>query len=219
MSTNEILNSKKNKLYFEYLKEGKLEYRDKLIIGNYNLTKKVASIYAHGNELEELVSIGTIGLIRAVDSYEVGKKIEFSTYACICIRNEILMNLRHLKPTISIDETINNIDDNELKIVDTLKSDINLENTIVDKIYNIEMLNKIKKIIEQLDPKTQDILFTYFGIDREKKNQLEIAKKYNMSRAFVSKKIIDTLKLLNQLLSYEEIRVLTKTKKKNKIKM
>lgn len=217
----ESLTREENNLYFKHLNNGELEYRNKLIIGNYKLVIKEALKYTYqGYDLEDLKSIGVIGLIKAVDNYKIEKNLSFSTYATKCIKNEILMKLRKKENNIiSIyEEYQESNSSNKILIEDLLRSNNDIEQEVIDKIMFIENINKVYAILETLDPIKKEMILDFFGLNRKKLTQNEIAKKYNISRSYVAKLLANTLKKIKSELKSKDS-ILTKSKKNTKINM
>lgn len=173
----------------------------KLIEHNLRLVMYIAKKFeTTGLELEDLVSVGVIGLIKAVDSFKIEKNIKLATYASRCIENEILMYLRKVSKTkneISIDEPLSaDSDGNEL-----LLSDI-LSNPQSNTYDNVE-LNSEKEFllhsIEKLNDREKVIMNMRFGLDGKKElTQKQVATKLNISQSYISrleKKILNKLKL------------------------
>ncbi|MBO6126586.1 MAG: RNA polymerase sporulation sigma factor SigK [Clostridia bacterium] len=194
------LSSKEETECFKKIKSGDKSAKDKLI--NHNL-RLVAHIIKKFNFLQEnnedLISIGTIGLIKAVNTFKPEKKIRFSSYASRCIENEILMNLRSSKKNnldISMSEPIESAkSENSLTLMDTIADKVSLYEKIFDKI-DIEKLNlNIKKYLTQRE---QDVINLRYGlINNNPHTQQEVASKIGISRSYVSrieKKALNILK-------------------------
>ncbi|MHA6251375.1 RNA polymerase sporulation sigma factor SigE [Oceanobacillus sp. CAU 1775] len=181
------------------LPTGDKSARALLIERNLRLVVYIARKFENtGINIEDLISIGTIGLIKAVNTFKPEKKIKLATYASRCIENEILMHLRRtnkLKSEISFDEPLNiDWDGNELLLSDVLgtEEDIitkNLE-TMVDK-------NLLNSALSQLNKREQQIMFLRFGLHgQEEKTQKDVADMLGISQSYISrleKKIIRRL--------------------------
>ena len=142
-----------------------------------------------GEDLEDLISIGTIGLIKAIESYSPNKGTKLATYAARCIENEILMHLRSLKKTrkdVSLHEPIGqDKEGNEISLLDILKSE---GQDIVDEIQLNMELEQVKKYISVLDEREKEVIVNRFGLGRQReKTQREIAKELGISRSYVSR--------------------------------
>lgn len=209
------IKNKENKLYFTYLKEGKSEYREKIIIGNYWLVVYIAKKYMSSNyELDDLIGTGVIGLIKAVDSYKIEKNINFSTYAAKCITNEIFLLFRHKQNNISIYEPI--ISDEELTIADTLESDIDVEKEAIENVFLLENMPLIYSVLEKFDNWKREAFLDYFGINGNRLDQRQLSIKYNVSQSYISRIIKKIITDINKELNPK---VLTKSKNGNTIYM
>ncbi len=175
--------------------------RELLITHNLRLVVYIARKFENtGINIEDLVSIGTIGLIKAVNTFCPGKKIKLATYASRCIENEILMYLRktaNLKNEMSIDEPLNvDWDGNELLLSDVLGSDSDEVNR------NIEMedeKNQLLKIVSRLEDREKQIMTMRFGLFGSKEyTQKEVADMLGISQSYISrleKRIIEKIKI------------------------
>ena len=194
------LEKKEEDACIEMLKTGDTCAKNRLVEHNLRLVVYVAKKFeSSGVNIEDLISIGTIGLIKAVNSFNPEKNIKIATYASRCIENEILMHLRkvnHQRLDISLDEPLNvDWDGNELLLSDVLGSD-GLE--IND---NVEMEDE-KRILYQcmsaLSQRERQIMNMRFGMDGEKeKTQKEVADELGISQSYISrleKRIILKLK-------------------------
>lgn len=164
--------------------------REKLIEHNLRLVAHIAKKYNNTKEdQDDLISIGTIGLIKAVDSYSLSKNVKLATYAAKCIENEILMTLRankkYAKDTL-LSEAVNaNKDNGEISLYDVLAIE---EENIVDKIDRNEKIEKLKEYLNYLDTRELEIITLRYGLFNEKElTQKEIAKAYGISRSYVSR--------------------------------
>ena len=205
--------------------QGDIDARKKLI--EHNIRLVIYQVNGRFNTVEydksELVSIGILGLVKAVDTFDLSKKNEFSTYAIRCIDNEILMFLRKIKKdkdVESFDKPISGSDrDNELKLEDTLKSDIDIETLYEDK----EIYEQIRNIVYNLPEKEREIILLYFGFhDGKTYRQKEIADKLSLSRSYISRIITSTVnhirRELEKLDIVEEDLEIIKTRNKTKEK-
>lgn len=180
--------------------EGDKSVKDALIERNLRLVVYIARRYENsGVDLEDLVSIGTIGLIKAVDSFDVGKKIKLATYASRCIENEILMHLRRVVKTkgdVSFDEPLNvDYDGNELLLSDVLGTDGDIVYRDIETGAERELL---LRALSRLSDREREIMEMRFGLKTgEEKTQKEVADKLGISQSYISrleKKIIVRLK-------------------------
>ena len=152
-----------------------------------------------GIEIEDLISVGTIGLIKAVNSFDMDKKIKLATYASRCIENEILMYLRKVtrrRYEISLDEPLNvDSDGNELLLGDVLGTDSDMVYSDIESGVEKDLL---KKAIAKLSKREQKIVALRFGLDgAEEITQKEVADLMGISQSYISrleKKIIVRLK-------------------------
>ena len=187
----------------EYVKlsmENNQEARNKLIEHNLRLVVFLAKKYDNtGTDLEDLVSIGTIGLIKAVNTYRLDKNIKLATYASRCIDNEILMYLRKIKRKkgeVSFEDSLSyDADGNELHLEDVLGT----EKDIVTKGLDEELdKNMMLNEIDKLSPRDKEIIELRYGINRKKEmTQKDVAKLLGISQSYISrieKKVIKKLK-------------------------
>lgn len=199
------LSQKEEQFYLEKKEKGDKKARDILIEKNLRLVAHIAKKYEANKELQEdLISIGTIGLIKAVDSFKSDKSIRLATYASRCIENEILMHLRSTKKTnaeVSLNEVIGvDKDGSEIVLEDLLD---NHDPAIIDQIYNKDQINELKIHFDVLTDKEKDILTKRYGLNNTKKyTQNEIAKSYHISRSYISR--IEKKALIKLLKSYME---------------
>ncbi len=194
------LDKKEEAFYINRLGMDDVQAKNILIEHNLRLVVYIARKFDNNiNNLEDLISIGTIGLIKAVGTYKSDKQIKLATYASKCIENEILMYLRKVnrrKGEISLDEPLNtDWDGNELLLSDIISSDedevscnIERENEISDLNGAIDTLNEQEKIIINMR----------FGINGMKRfTQKEVAENMNISQSYISrleKRIVNSLK-------------------------
>lgn len=193
------LTSSEEKEYINRFKSGDLNAKNILIERNLRLVVHIAKKFSSIKEVEDLISVGTIGLIKGVESFDYTKGTKLATYASRCIENEILMLIRNSKKNkneVFLQEPIGvDKEGNEISLIDILNSG---EDTIVDiveqKIAIKKMYNKLNDILSE---KEQIIIKLRYGlIDGKIKTQKEIAKKLNISRSYVSrieKKALDKL--------------------------
>ena len=175
--------------------------KNELIEHNLRLVVYIAKKFENtGLDLEDLISVGSIGLIKAVNNFNVEKNIKLATFASRCIENEILMHLRKTskqKNEISLEEPLNtDSDGNELVLQDI----ISMENDSVTK--NLEQTTEkqlLYKCLSRLNPREKEIISLRFGLvyDTEEKTQKEVADMLGISQSYISrieKKIISKLK-------------------------
>lgn len=187
----EPLSTEEEKMYLQKLKNGDEEARNILIERNLRLVAHVCKKYASTKvEQDDLISIGTIGLIKGINSFEPTKNVKLSTYVSRCIDNEILMHLRATKKIsaeVSLEDTIGkDKDDNTVTLQDVLE---NSEKNIEDEV---DLKIKIKKLYEKMKRVLKDreklIIELRFGLDGNKpKTQNQIAEMMGISRSYVSR--------------------------------
>lgn len=187
----EPLSSEDEQKYLELLKKGDEEARNILIEKNLRLVAHVCKKYSSTNiDLDDLISIGTIGLIKGINSFNPSKSVKLSTYVSRCIDNEILMFLRSTKKLgaeVFLEDPIGkDKDDNTVTLQEVLENnEKNIEDE-VDLKFKIKKLYQKMKEVLKLREKT--ILELRFGLDGNKpKTQSEIAKSMGISRSYVSR--------------------------------
>ena len=183
--------AKEEKEYLKKCKEGDWQARNQLIERNMRLVAYIAKKYQQsGVEMEDLISIGTIGLIKGVDSFREDKKIRLATYCARCVENEILMYLRSVKKTardVYLFDTIgSDKEGNEINLLDVI------ENEPVDVVKNYSLKQDIRKlyyllgfVLTRREAEVLKLRFGLYGCDEL--TQREIAKRLNISRSYVSR--------------------------------
>ncbi len=189
--------------YFEKAKQGDMKAREVLIEHNLRLVAHIVKkYYSASNNVEDLMSIGTIGLIKAIDSFDQSKAARFATYAGRCVQNEILMYFRSqkkLQNEISINEAIDmDKDGNPLTYIDIISCD----DTIADDIYSRINCRKAVDIIKnKLNDREKQIIILRYGLDgKAAKTQKEIASCLGISRSYVSRIEKAALEKIKELL-------------------
>ncbi len=184
------LSKKEEEECLRRLKEGDKAARDKLIEHNLRLVAHVIKkYYTPNSDPNDLISIGTIGLIKAVSTFDVDKGIRFATYAARCIENEMLMHCRTLKKTaldVSLSESIDtDHDGNDLTFSDVLAVD----DTLLEDVDLKMRAEKLYKLIEsRLDEREREIIILRYGLyGEEPLTQREVAGKLKISRSYVSR--------------------------------
>ena len=175
--------------YIELAKLGDRQARNKLIEHNLRLVAHIAKKYDHKKDEDDLISIGTIGLIKGIDSYSKHHNTRLTTYVARCIENEILMYYRankHNNKNISINESVGfDKEGNEITLLDILKTpnpDFALD------IHKQENINRLDKYFKVLNTREKVILEKRYGLNNQDKlTQKEIAKEYHISRSYVSR--------------------------------
>ena len=195
------LTAREERECLERLKEGDQEAKMALIEHNMRLVAHVAKKYQYTDyETEDLLSVGTIGLIKAVNTFKPDRNIKLATYASRCIENEILMFLRkssQYRNEISIDEPLNiDWDGNELLLSDVLGTDEDVVNKGIESEAEKDML---REAVESLNGREKQIMQMRFGlVDGKEKTQKEVADIIGISQSYISrleKKIIKRLKI------------------------
>ena len=186
--------------YIEKAELGDEEAKNKLIEHNLRLVVYISKKFINTNiELEDLISVGSIGLIKAVNSFKLEKNIKLATYASRCIENEILMHLRKtskLKVEVSLDEPLTvDGDGNELVLGDILSMETDSVSSRIEKSTEKKLL---WNSIEKLNSKERQIMMLRFGLGgNPEKTQKEVADMLGISQSYISrieKKIVGKLK-------------------------
>ena len=172
------------------LEAGEEAAKQRLIEHNLRLVVFIARRFENtGVNLEDLISIGTIGLIKAIGTYRRDKNIKLATYASRCIENEILMHIRKIscqKTEISLDEPINmDYDGNELLLSDVLGTD---ENTVTGRLEDEVDLILLRQALGELPPREKEIMVMRYGLEgRRELTQKEVAGVLGISQSYISR--------------------------------
>ena len=194
------LNSEEEAVEIEKLSNGDNEAKKKLVEHNLRLVVYIAKKFENtGVGLEDLISIGTIGLMKAINTFNCSKNIKLATYSSRCIENEILMHLRRsnrIKSEISIDEPLNQDGDgNELLLSDILGTDDDITSRKIEDEVDKKLL---KSSISKLNSREKNIMELRFGFKTgTEKTQKEVADMLGISQSYISrleKKIINKMK-------------------------
>ncbi len=187
----EPLNQDEERIYLEKMKSGDITARNILIERNLRLVAHIAKKYSSTNiDQDDLISIGSIGLIKGINSFDMNKNFKLATYIAKCIENEILMYLRSNKKRVTdvyLNEPIGkDKDDNEVTLQEVLENnDRNVEDEVDLKLKIKQLYEKMKKVLKDRE---KIIIELRFGLNGEKpKTQKEIAKMMNISRSYVSR--------------------------------
>lgn len=187
----EPLTSEEERIYLDKMKKGDEEARNILIERNLRLVAHVAKKYSSTNvEQEDLISIGSIGLIKGINSFNIEKNFKLATYIAKCIENEILMYLRSNKKRMGdvyLNEPIGkDKDDNEVTLQEVIENnERNVEDEVDLKLKVKKMYEKMKDILKKRE---RVIIELRFGLNGDKpKTQKEIANMMNISRSYVSR--------------------------------
>ncbi len=174
----------------EGLENGDENAKQLLIERNLRLVVFIARRFENtGVNLEDLISIGTIGLIKAISTYRRDKNIKLATYASRCIENEILMHIRKIanqKTEVSLDEPINmDYDGNELLLSDILGTD---EDMILRPLEDDVDLRLLRQAVQELPQREREIVYMRFGLEgRQELTQKEVAQKMGISQSYISR--------------------------------
>ncbi len=194
------LKGEEEQLTLEALERGEETARQRLVEHNLRLVVYIARRFeSTGIGLEDLISIGTIGLIKAVGTYRMDKKIKLATYASRCIENEILMYIRktaNQKAEVSLDEPINlDGDGNELLLSDVLGTE---EDVIARPLEDDVDVCVLRQALDQLPEREKEIMVLRFGLEgRREQTQKEVAQRMGISQSYISrleKRILQRLK-------------------------
>ena len=194
------LTSKEEKELLERLMKKDAEAKNILVERNLRLVVYIAKKFENsGVNIEDLISIGTIGLMKAINSFNVEKNIKLATYASRCIENEILMYLRKnnkIKTEVSIDEPINtDSEGNDLSLADILGTD---NDSIFKSVEDSENKKVLEVAIKKLDDREKTIMQLRYGFNGyDELTQKEVADKLGISQSYISrieKKVINNLK-------------------------
>lgn len=186
----EPLTKEEEQYYCEKLLLGDEKAREILITHNLRLVVYIAKKFeSSGVNLEDMISIGTIGLIKSVNTFKIDKNIKLATYASRCIENEILMYLRKIssqKMELSLDEPLNtDWDGNELMLADVLGSDVD---EISREIEEDDEIRLLLEIVNKLPQREKEIIDLRFGLgDKEELTQKQVADKLGISQSYISR--------------------------------
>ncbi|MBP3939739.1 MAG: RNA polymerase sporulation sigma factor SigK [Clostridia bacterium] len=194
------LSEKEEREFLIAYRNGDLNAKNELIEHNLRLVAHIIKkYYSNSAQQDDLISIGTIGLIKAINTFDVDKGTRLATYAARCVENEILMYFRSQKKTaqdISVNEPIDtDSEGNPLTLMDIIAT----EDEIIDDIYKMTMIKKLRSEIKKItNPRERTIIILRYGLDGNKPmTQLEISKRLNISRSYVSrieKKVLTRLR-------------------------
>lgn len=186
----EPLSNKEEEKCIEEMLNGSHDARNKLIEHNLRLVAHIVKKFDNKDvSTDDLISIGTIGLIKGIDTFKNNKKTKITTYAARCIQNEILMYFRankNINNVVSLNDSIGfDKEGNEISLIDILKDE---GPDIIDELHvkdNIELLNKYLTL---LNAREKEIIIKRYGLNNQKeKTQKEIAKELKISRSYVSR--------------------------------
>ena len=203
------LNEEEEKSYLNKLAEGDLLAKGILVERNLRLVAHIVKKFTYpGKDVDDLISIGTVGLIKGIDSFDTSKGVRLATYVSRCIENEILMLIRNNKKTkgeVYLQDPIgNDKDGNELSLIDVLSSD---EDSIIDIVERKIQLKQIyNKINIGLNDREKTVIQMRYGLlDGNPRTQREISVILGISRSYISRIERRVLKKLNKELNNSNI--------------
>lgn len=194
------LKGEEERLTLEALERGDENAKQRLVEHNLRLVVYIARRFENtGVNLEDLISIGTIGLIKAIGTYRLDRKIRLATYASRCIENEILMHIRKIAPQkaeVSLNEPINmDGEGNELQLGDILGTD---EDMILRPLEDAVDIRVLRELLSRLPEREREILQMRYGLEgRKEQTQKEVAQIMGISQSYISrleKRILKRLK-------------------------
>ena len=186
----EPLNKDEEEKYVKLMFNGDKNARNKLIEHNLRLVAHIVKKFdANDNMTDDLISIGTIGLIKGIDTYKDNKKTRITTYAARCIQNEILMYFRANKKSnndVSLSDSIGyDKEGNEINLIDVIEDKTP---DLIESITLKDNIKKLKKYLYLLTKRERDIIVKRYGLNQEEeKTQKQISKDYHISRSYVSR--------------------------------
>lgn len=203
-SFKEVLSPEEEKRLLELRKQNDIEARNKLIEHNLRLVAHIVKKYENTlDEKDDLLSIGTIGLIKAIDTFNDDKGTKLATYAARCIENEILMHLRSNKKRrneVSLEDPIGfDKEGNKITLIDVLQDD---RKDVIEEVMFREDVSNVLELLPDLTEREQEIIVRRFGLNNQKpETQRQIASSLNISRSYVSRIEKRTLMKLYRILS------------------
>lgn len=201
------LSKEKEKFYLDKAESGDKEAKDILIKHNLRLVAHVAKKYANYGDNDELISVGSIGLIKAVSTYNQGKGTGLATYASRCIENEILMMLRASKKhknNVSLSEPIGvDKEGNELTVIDMIADD----KDVIDDVERDILMERLVEVTKEcLDKREYDIIKHRYGLDGNGTlTQREVANMFGISRSYISRIEKKALEKIREHVSREDL--------------
>lgn len=198
-SLPEPLNTEEEYLTLIDMQNGSETAKSKLIEHNLRLVMYIAKKFENNRlELQDLVSVGSIGLIKAINSYKIDKNIKLATYASRCIENEILMYLRKVNKSIndlSLDSALPSDDEGDNLSLGELIPD---DHQISEEVEKKDQQNYMMEIVNELNDRDKEIMFMRYGLEgRDELTQKEVADLMDISQSYISrleKKILHKLK-------------------------
>lgn len=186
----EPLSNEEEEKYIKEMLNGNKEARNKLIEHNLRLVAHIVKKFDTKDvDTDDLISIGTIGLIKGIDTYKDNKKTKITTYAARCVQNELLMFFRankHSNNMVSLNDSIGyDKEGNEISLIEVIKDK---EVDLLNNIHIKDNIEHLSKYLTLLNKRERDIIIKRYGLlNTEEKTQKEIAKEMNISRSYVSR--------------------------------
>ncbi len=186
----EPLSSEEENICLEKMKNNDKDARAKLIEHNLRLVAHIVKKYdTKEKDIDDLISIGTIGLIKGIDSFKNDKNTRLTTYCAKCIQNEVLMYFRNNKKHIndvSLNDSIGiDKDGNEINLIDVIKSE---DEDILTSLHNKDSINTLLKYLVVLNEREKEIIIKRYGLfNNDELTQKEISEQLNISRSYVSR--------------------------------
>ena len=184
------LNKEDEEKYIDLMLSGDKLARNKLIEHNLRLVAHIVKKFeSKHNDTDDLISIGTIGLIKGIDSFSKSKATKVTTYAARCIENEILMHFRANKKNnnnVSLNDSIGfDKDGNEINLIDVLRDE---QHDFAEELHSKNNLELLSKYLILLSPREKEIVVKRYGLENtDEMTQKEIAKEMKISRSYVSR--------------------------------
>ncbi len=183
------LSDEEEKEYLEKCRQGDEHAREMLIRHNLRLVAHIVKKYGGAGEADDLISVGSIGLIKGIQTYESGKGSRLATYAARCIENEILMYIRANKKhkcNVSLSESVgSDKDGNDITLIDVLSVPAE---TVLEEVENKVLMDKIRECVSKLPARERIIITLRYGLSGAlPKTQLQVAEKLGISRSYVSR--------------------------------
>lgn len=183
------LTPEQEKEYLDAARAGDAAAREKLIRHNLRLVAHIVKKYHNAGEADDLISVGSIGLIKGIETFEQGKGSQLATYTAKCIENEILMYIRANKKhrcNVSLGESVGvDKEGNEITLMDILPQK---EESVFSRVETSVLYEKVLQLIDTvLDERERQIISMRYGIHGEPRTQIEVAKELKISRSYVSR--------------------------------
>lgn len=201
------LTAKQEAEYLLRFQQGDIKAKEILINHNLRLVAHIVKKYNGSEEADDLISAGSLGLIKAINTYKLGHGTQFSTYAAKCIENEILMLLRvnkKHKNTISLEDVLSSdSEDNEISVLDLA---VLPDNDVESNVNNQLLANKLNAVLKKhLSVREYEIMCMRYGLNNQPiLTQQEVAKKLNISRSYISRLEKKSLETLNKVMDKKD---------------